>query len=187
MANALSMTVYSLWFNWTTLFLVSVHGLPADEANRSYAWIPPIFATVGGLFGGWLARRMIGGGMDVLAARLRVGLVGAIAVTTMAAAPLVSTPVAATAAISSGLFWVTTMSVNYYALSLDLFGAARAAFAMSWLTTSFGLMQAFLTPMIANWSERFGWAPVCAVIAVLPLLSVAVLRPAVAQTREAAA
>lgn len=186
-ANALSMTVYSLWFNWTTLFLVSEFGLTAVQANQRYAWIPPIFATLGGLFGGWLSRRFIGSGTDVLRARFRASLIGAVVVTTMAAAPLVPTPGLAAAAIASGLFWLSCMSVNYYALSLDLFGSGRAAFSMSWLTASYGLMSAFLMPLIGDWSERFGWAPVCWVIAVLPLVSIAVLRPAVAHTREAAA
>jgi ACS family hexuronate transporter-like MFS transporter len=186
-ANALSMTVYSLWFNWTTLFLVSAYGITSDDANQRYAWIPPIFATLGGLFGGWFSRRLIRSGLDVFPARLRAGLIGAVAVISMAAAPLVPTPGFAAAAIASGLFWVSCMSVNYYALSLDLFGSARAAFSMSCLTASYGFMQAFLMPLIGDWSERFGWAPVCWTIAFLPLLSVAVLRPALVHTREAAA
>ncbi|HET8547776.1 MAG TPA: MFS transporter [Bryobacteraceae bacterium] len=186
-ANALSMTVYSLWFNWTTLFLVSEYRLPAAEVNQRYAWIPPVFATAGGLFGGWLARRLIRSGVAVLRARLRVGLIGAIAVVSTVAAPLAPTPALATAAICSGLFWVTCMSVNYYALPLDLFGSARAAFAVSCLTGSYGFMQAFLAPLIGDWSERYGWAAACWVIAVMPLASVAVLRPALNQVREAAA
>jgi hypothetical protein len=84
----------------------------------------------------------------------------------------------ATAAVCVSLFAVTCMSVNYYAIPLDLFGASHAAFAVSFLTGVFGLMQAFLAPQIGGWSDAVGWTPVCFVIAVLPFTSVLVLRAA---------
>ena len=77
-ANALAMTVYSLWFGWTTLFLVNVYGLTQAEANLRYAWIPAIFATLGGLFGGWVAQRLIRAGGDVIRVRLRIALISSV-------------------------------------------------------------------------------------------------------------
>ena len=174
-ANMLSMTVYSLWTNWTTLFLVTRYGLTPGEANRVYAWLPPIFATAGGLLGAWLARRLIASGMDSADARLRVGVLAGLAVISSAYAPAAATPALATAAVCSGLFWVTCQSVNYYALPLDLFGPSHAAFTVSCLTGAFGLMQAFLSPVIGRWSERYGWEPACYAIAALPLASAGVL------------
>jgi predicted MFS family arabinose efflux permease len=47
LANALSMIGYSLWTNWTTLYLVDVHRLTVAQAAW-YAWIPPLAATLGG-------------------------------------------------------------------------------------------------------------------------------------------
>ena len=46
-ANALNMSVYSLWTNWTTLYLVEKHRLALAEANW-YAMIPPLVAALGG-------------------------------------------------------------------------------------------------------------------------------------------
>ncbi len=175
-ASMMSMTVYSLWTNWTTVFLVTRHALSASEANRGYAWIPPIAATLGGLTGGWLAQRLIRGGMEVGKARLRTSILGGLIVPLMALAPLAPTPGLATAAICAGFFGVTCQSVNYYAVPLDTFGPSRAAFAISALTGSFGLMQALLSPVIGEWSERFGWSAVCYIVAVLPLASVPLLR-----------
>ncbi|MBI3279224.1 MAG: MFS transporter [Acidobacteria bacterium] len=174
-ANILAMTVYSLWTNWTTLFLVTRFGLTQDDANRTYAWIPPIFATAGGLFGGWLAGRMIRGGVEVRSARLRVAALGATLALITAAAPAVPSAALATAAMSAGLFAVTCLSVNYYTIPLDLFGAARAAFGVAGLTSAYGLMQTFVSPIIGDWSDRFGWSAVCSTVAVLPLISIAVL------------
>ena len=50
-ANALSMTGYSLWTNWTTLYLVDVTHLSISQAAW-FAWIPPVFAAAGGFVGG---------------------------------------------------------------------------------------------------------------------------------------
>ncbi|MEP6539647.1 MAG: MFS transporter [Bryobacteraceae bacterium] len=175
-ANMLSMTVYSLWFGWSTLFLVNVYGLSEAQANLRFVWIPPIFATLGGLLGGWLALRLIRGGMPVLPARLRISLGAAVFVLSTAAAPLLPSPALATTAISLSLFAVTCLSVNYYTIPLDLFGPSRAAFSVAALTGSFGLMQAILSPLIGKWSTVFGWSTVCFSLAALPLLSVGVLK-----------
>src|SRR5262249_52563601 len=57
-ANALSMVVYSLWTNWTTLYLVDMHHLTVVQAAW-YAWVPPLFAALGGAAGGWLSLHWI--------------------------------------------------------------------------------------------------------------------------------
>jgi ACS family hexuronate transporter-like MFS transporter len=176
-ANMLSMTVYSLWLGpWSTLFFVNVFHLTQDQANLQFVWIAPIFATLGGLLGGWLALRFIRAGMHVITARLRISFGAAVFVLATAAAPFMPTPVWATVAICISLFSVTCLSVNYYTIPLDLFGAGRAAFSVAALTGSFGLMQAFVAPLIGRWSTDFGWGTVCLTLAALPLLSVGVLK-----------
>jgi ACS family hexuronate transporter-like MFS transporter len=177
-ANILAMTVYSLWSNWVTYFLVTRYGMSQTAANLRFAWIPPIFATLGGLFGGWLAQRLIRNGDEITFVRLRIALGASVFVFATALAPLAASPAVAIAAVCASLFFVTCQSVNYYSIPLDLFGADRAAFAISFLTGVFGLMQAFLSPQIGLWSDRAGWAPVCLAVAVLPFLSVLVLRAA---------
>jgi MFS family permease len=175
-ANILAMTIYSLWTNWTTVFLVSSYGLTRQEANLRYAWIPPIFATLGGLLGGWLAHRSIRDGAEVTTARIRISTGAAVFAFATALAPLAPNPAAAVAAICISFFAVTCLSVNYYALPLDLFGSVSAGFAISVLTGVFGLMQAFLSPVIGGSSEKYGWRPVCFAIASLPLASALLLQ-----------
>jgi ACS family hexuronate transporter-like MFS transporter len=175
-ANILAMTVYSLWFTWMTDFLVAQFGLTQKDANVGFAWVPPVFATLGGLFGGWLAHRMISKGGEVVRTRIRISLGASVLVLATAVAPSAGSPGLAVAAICVSLFFVTCMSVNYYAIPLDLFGAGRAAFAISFLTGAYGLMQTVLAPQIGAWSDKQGWQPVCAAIAVLPFISALVLR-----------
>jgi MFS transporter, ACS family, hexuronate transporter len=177
-ANILAMTVYSFWTNWATVFLVTAHSISREEANLRFAWIPPVFATAGGLLGGWIALRLIRGGADVIRTRLNISTVAAVCALTTALASVAPGPGLATAAICVSIASVLCLSVNYYALPLDLFGATRAAFAISMLTGVYGLMQTFLSPLIGRWSEQLGWQPVCFGLAAMPLASVILLRTA---------
>ena len=46
--------------------------LTQEAANKGFAWIPQVFSTAGGFFGGWLAFRWIRGGARVIPARMKV-------------------------------------------------------------------------------------------------------------------
>jgi ACS family hexuronate transporter-like MFS transporter len=175
-ATVLYMSLYSLWSNWTTVYLVEEQGLTQQAANRTLAWIPPIFANLGGLFGGWLALRWIRGGVPVLQARMRVNRWSALVLLLTAAVPFIPSTGAATALICLSFFWVTAMSVNVYAMPLDIFGAWSAALAVSTLTGAYGLMQTFVSPLIGVAIDHYGFQPVCLVGAALPLAAVVVLR-----------
>jgi ACS family hexuronate transporter-like MFS transporter len=177
-ANFLAMTIYSLWTTWTTLFLVSRYGLTREQANLSFAWIPPWFFGAGALLGGWLALRLIRGGLPALRARVRIATIAAVFAMMTGLASAAPGPGWATAAICISVAAVSCLSVNYYSIPADLFGPGRAAFGVSMLTAVYGLMQTFLSPLIGRWSEQLGWQPVCTAIAVLPLASVFVLRGA---------
>ncbi len=175
-ANVLYMTLYSLWSNWTTVYLVEARGLTEQVANSTLAWIPPLFANLGGLFGGGLALRWMRRRTLVLPVRMKICLLSAVLLTATALVPWAPTAPLATALISLSFFWVTAMSVNIYAMPLDIFGARRAAFAVSMLTGAYGVMQTFLSPLIGAGIDRYGFEPLCLAGAVLPLAAVGVLK-----------
>jgi MFS transporter, ACS family, hexuronate transporter len=177
-ANILAMTIYSFWTNWATLFLVTAYGISREDANTRFAWIPPVFATLGALLGGWLAHRLIRRGEDVIRTRLRISTIAAVFALTTAFASVAPGPGLATATICLSIASILCLSVNYYALPLDLFGATRAGFSVSMLTGVYGLMQTVISPLIGRWSEQFGWTAVCFGVAALPLISVLLLRAA---------
>lgn len=177
-ANALVMSVYTLWSNWTTVYFVHERHLTEIQANQGFAWIPPVFATFGGFFGGWLAFRWIRGGIGVLHARMCVCWIGAVILLATAAVPVMPTTALTAAAISLSFFWTLSLSVNMYAMPIDWFGPSRAAFGVSALTCSYGLMQAFLSPVIGATVDHFGFNAVCLGIAVLPLAGIAILQAA---------
>jgi len=176
LANLFVMMLYSLWSNWTTLYFVEERHLTVDQANRDFAWIPPVFATAGGFFGGVVTYRWIRAGMDVIRARMRICWISAVILLATAAVPLMPHPALAAAAISLSFFWTLAISTNVYAMPIDLFGPAHAGLGVAALTCSFGLMTAFLSPWIGSVVDRVGFAPVCVVLSAMPLVGVGVLR-----------
>jgi ACS family hexuronate transporter-like MFS transporter len=174
-ANALGMIGYSLWTNWTTLYLVEAHGLTLVQAAW-YAWIPPLAAMLGGFAGGWLSLRLMErGSVAAIAARFRVCLAAAVVSLATAAIPAASTPAWACAGISLSIFAVAAFSVNLYTLPLDAFGGARAAFAVSLLVASYGGLQALISPLFGKVIDLYGYAPLAIASSLAPLAACAVL------------
>jgi ACS family hexuronate transporter-like MFS transporter len=172
-ANALSMVTYSLWTNWTTLYLVDVHRLTVAEA-ASYAWVPPLFAALGGSVGGWLSLVWINRGLAPARGRFRVCLVAAVLSIATAAIPVSHSVAWTTAGISLSFFAVAAFSVNMYSLPLDVFGGARAAFAVSMLTCSAGV-AGLISPAIGRIVDLHGYAPVTAIASTVLLAACGVL------------
>jgi ACS family hexuronate transporter-like MFS transporter len=173
-ANALNMTGYYLWFNWTTLYLVDVHHL-TQEQSAWYAWIPPLFAGLGGFFGGWLSLRMVERGAGTAAARFGVCFAASVIALPTVALPLAPDAAWASALISLGIFAVAAFSVNIYTLPLDTFGGAPAAFAVGILVASYGAVSTVISPVIGAVIDAHGYAPVTTVVAFTPLAACAVL------------
>jgi ACS family hexuronate transporter-like MFS transporter len=175
-SNILLMSVYTLWVNWTTVFLVRAHHMSQHDANLQFAWIPPLFATAGGLTGGWLALRWSKSSGDIAAARDRCIAVGVALTLSTIAVPWIPSTSLAIAAVCLSFFGCVVASVNIYSLPLDWYGASRAAFAVSGLTSAYGLLQSFYSPLIGGLVDRYGFAPACLLSGLLPLLSYLVLR-----------
>jgi ACS family hexuronate transporter-like MFS transporter len=173
-SNALSMVGYSLWSNWTTAYLVDMHHLTFVEVAW-YAWIPPVFAAVGGLAGGWLSLRFMERGIAAMAARFRVCLAASVLSLATAAVPLAPTPAWACAGISLSILAVAAFSVNMYTLPLDAFGGGRAAFAISILVASYGALQFAISPAFGKVIDLHGYAPLMTLAALTPLAACAVL------------
>ena len=174
-ANILWMGIYTLWSNWTTVFLVQTFGLSTKSAS-SYAWVPPIAATAGGFFGGWISRRAIDAGAPPVKARVLGTLVSAIGCLMTVLVPLSPTPVWAMAAISASYFWVTAGSVNLYTIPVDIWGGEYAGTAISALVFAYGLLQTVISPVIGSLVDHFGFTPVCWLVALPPIAGWLLLR-----------
>ncbi|HWF06833.1 MAG TPA: MFS transporter [Bryobacteraceae bacterium] len=167
-ANVLWMGIYTLWSNWTTIFLVRNYGLTTQAASW-YAAFPPIAPVIGGFAGGWISRRRIARGMPIVDARVFGALISALGCLVTVLAPLSPTPLIATVAISASYFWVTAGSVNLYTIPVDIWGGQQAGIAISALVFAYGLLQTVISPVIGTLVDRAGFTPVCWLVALPPL------------------
>ena len=174
-ANLLTMPLYSLWTNWTTVYLVRERGLSTTAANLHFAWIPPILATLGGALGGWLSMQGVRYGRSVQKSRFLVCFWAAIALLLTAGIPVLPSVRWATAGIGFSFFFTLCIGVNVYAMALDLFGIDRAGFAFSLLTGIYGLMQTAISPLIGLWIDHHSFSAVCVAGAITPICGVGVL------------
>ena len=173
-ANILWMPIYSLWSNWTTLYLTNVHGLSLKQ-TAAFVWIPPLISNAGGFFGGWLSLRWMERQVSPVAARRRAVFISAIGMLITLLLPAMPDPRWATAVISLSFFFALAGSVNIYAIPIDLFGPARSGLAISALVFAFGLLQTFLSPGIGYLADHHMYTYVIWVVTLPPLLSFAAL------------
>src|SRR5260370_36271272 len=123
LANALSMVTYSLWSNWTTLYLVEVNRLTFVEAAY-FDWLPPLAAMLGGFTGGWLSFHWARAGIEPVAARARVCFVCAVVGFSALLIPLAPSAAWSAVGISISILAVSAFSVNLYTMPLDGYEAA---------------------------------------------------------------
>jgi ACS family hexuronate transporter-like MFS transporter len=176
LGTSMGMALYSFWTNWTTKYLVQVFHLTQEAANQQFAWIPPLCGIAGGLSCGAITLRMAGRGMPVQESRMVITLIGAVMALATALVPIAPSAAWAALAIGASFFFTTWFSVSCYSMPLDVFGADRSAFAIASITSAYGLMQFFISPIIGRVVDQHGFAPVCVVLAFLPLLGTAVLK-----------
>ncbi len=169
-ANMLWMGSYSLWTNWTTAYLTYQFPLTVKSV-APFAWIPPVAATVGAFFGGWLSRQAILRGRSHADARVFAVLVSAIGCLSILALPYCGSPVTATALISASYFWAVSGSVNVYTIPVDIWGGERAGTAISALVFGYGILQTGISPLIGFIVDHKGYAPACWLVGVTPLMA----------------
>lgn len=168
LANVLWMGAYSLWSNWTSLYLIHVHHITLQESAK-YIWIPPLISNAGGFFGGWLSLRWMKRRMHPLDARRRAVWCSALGSLFTLLLPFASDAGSATAIISLSYFFALAGSVNIYALPIDLYGAARSGLAIAALTFGYGLLQTVISPIIGFLGDHHLYTQVIW-IATLPLI-----------------
>ena len=175
-ANFLWMSIYTLWPNWTTVLLTTQFPLNAETANRVYAWIPPLGSTLGALLGGALSMLWITRGTPEVRARLRVCWLTAILSLVTAFVPFAGSPALAVAAISASYCFVAAGSTNLYTIPVDLWGPARAGFAISGFVASFGVTGFVFNPLFGWLIQRSGnFQALCLGVSGLPLLAFALV------------
>jgi MFS transporter, ACS family, hexuronate transporter len=175
MAYCLVYTLYMLWANWTTIYLVQERHLTQVEANMRFAWFPPAFAILGGFLGGWLAFRRIRSGSAALAARMRACWFTAPLLLAGVSIPFMPSTVLAAIAIGVGFLAFQSMLSNLSVMPVDLFGVRCAGFSNSLLACVSAGAQVLVSPAIGAVVDHLGFTVLCVGTPALPLLGLAVL------------
>lgn len=168
-ANMLWMGGYALWSQWTTLYLMHVHGLTLKQAGH-YVWIPPIASNIGGFFGGWLSLRAMRDGINAVPARRRAIWISALCSLLTLLLPFSPNAEWTTFGICVSFFFALAGSVNIYALPIDIFGPERSGLALAALTFAFGVLQMIISPVI-GWMGDHQLYKEVVWIATVPLLA----------------
>src|SRR5262249_52268301 len=104
-------------------------------------------------------------GVLPIVARFRVCFAAAVVSLVAGLLPFALHPAWACAGISVSFSAVAAFSVNMYTMPLDAFGAARAAFAISFLTASAGAIAATISYPIGKVVDLYGYTPVTSTVA----------------------
>lgn len=178
-ANILSMATYTLWANWTTVFLTGHLHVPFSE-TPALAALPPVFLTAGGLFGGFIAMRFVRDPRHIFRRRMLICWGSAVLVMLNVAVPFLANPGWAVAIICAVCFFTVAISVNFYSMPLDFFEPGTVAFAVSLLTAAYGVLQFGVSPII-GWcldSLPRGFETVCLAAAPTSLVACLLLEAA---------
>lgn len=174
--NIVGMVPYALWSGaWTTIFFTQTYQLSLIDANAYGKWTHLVnypAAMLGGFLSMWLVKR----GWRPANARLHIcGLVGAGQLINLlipnAGSPLLATILICLSYAMAGMF-----GVNFYTLPVDRYGHKTAAFAVSLLTSAFGILQVFISPWIGQVVKDRGFGPVCVLAALCPILAYVIVR-----------
>jgi ACS family hexuronate transporter-like MFS transporter len=174
-AYSFVMVLYMFWMGWTTLYLVQDRQLTMLVANRYFAWIPPVFGTIGGFLSGGLAFRWIRKGLPGPEARMRIAHWAGPATLLSAVVPWIASPRLAVIAIGVSLLFCMCVITSLNILPLDLFGRSTAGFTVAVLACSYALTQAAVSPLIGSVVDYWGYKAVCVVTAVFPFCGVIIL------------
>ena len=179
--NLLGMVPYALWSgNWTTLFFTQSFGLTMQEAN-DFGKYTHLVNYAGALTGGWISMMLVRRGWRPANARLRVCGFVAVGQLLNFLIPMAPTPLVATLGICAAYVLAAMWGVNFYTIPVDRYGHATAAFAVSLLTSAFGILQVFISPWIGRTVQAQGFQPVCILASFCPLVAFAIVwltRPA---------
>jgi ACS family hexuronate transporter-like MFS transporter len=174
-ARVVSDPVWWFYLFWMPKYLTEARGLTMTQM-ASVAWIPYLAADAGSILGGWYSGRLIGRGMNAVAARRTVMLASAMLMPVgllLLSRP--STPLTMLL-ISVVLFIHSAWKTNLVTLTVDVFPRRVVASAHGIVATGGGIGGAIFTTLAGYLIEWKSYTPVLALMGVLHPLAYLCLR-----------
>ena len=176
--------VVQFYLFWTPQYLYHSRGLSLAQIGL-FAWVPFLFGDIGSVGGGWMAGLLLRCNFSLSAARYLTMYAGALCCVLSAAVVETASATAAIAFICLVLFGHTGLSANMFAAISDLVPKSAVG-RVTGLTGIAGGLSGLLFPLLTGFLiDRFSYAPVFFLAAIMPLLGVSVLKGIVRKIRPA--
>jgi len=166
--------IWWLFVLWLPEYLNKARGLSVKQIGM-FAWAPYLAASAGSLFGGWLAGRLIRGGLDVSRARKTVIAIAACLMPAGLLAARAESAIAALGYIGVVLFGFQMWISNVQTLPSDFFANKTVGSVAGFGGTGAAIGSMTLT-LATGWIvTRFSYAPVLMIAGVLAPVGTVVL------------
>jgi ACS family hexuronate transporter-like MFS transporter len=158
------------WF-WMPTYLYQSRGLTLAMIG-CFAWIPYLFGDVGSIGGGWAAGRLLRRGLSLNAARLTTMWIGALCCAMSLGVVRASSAAGAIGFICLVMFGHAWLSANMFAAISDIYPGGAVG-RMTALTGIAGGISGLLFPLLTGFLiDRFSYAPVFTIAALMPAAGV---------------
>jgi len=166
--------VWWLFVLWLPEYLTKARGLSLKQIGL-WAWVPYLAASMGSLFGGWLAGRLISGGMSVNRARKTVIIIAACMTPAGLLAARAETTLSALAFISLVLFSFQMWVGNVQTLPSDFF-PKEVVGSVAGLGGTGAAVGSMIFTLTTGWIvTHFSYAPVLTIAGLLAPVGTIVL------------
>ena len=166
LARVISDPAWYFYMFWLPSYLSSQRGFDM-KALRDYGWIPFFTATVGALFSGWLATRLLKRGWSTDRTRKSILLLAATLMPLGVMVTFVPNVWLAFALISLVTLLIQIWATSLFAIPSDLFPPSQVASVVGFATAT-GSASAMLFQLFAGeLVDRFSYAPVFVIVALM--------------------
>ncbi len=168
---------------WLPTYLIEARGFNLRDIAM-FAWLPWVAADLGALTGGWLSSKLVARGYGVNFARKAVIWLGATMVLVVIPAVQTESGYVALALICFAMFAIQIKSSAFFTVPSDLFPAAKVATAWGAFGAVGSLGGSVLGIVAGLMIAQSGYETVFFMIALLHLVSAAILQIAVPNIRQ---
>jgi ACS family hexuronate transporter-like MFS transporter len=166
--------IMQFYWYWMPDYLYTVRGMSLLQIG-AFSWIPFLMGDFGSLSGGWLSGSLIKRKYSISSARQITMYTGGVLCLTSFAVYFAPSAALCLGVIGIVLFGHTFLSANMFSAVPDMFPDSAVA-RVTGLHGLCGGLSGFLFPLLTGFLiDRFSYAPVFALAAIMPLAGVAAL------------
>ena len=166
LARVISDPAWYFYMFWLPSYLSSQRGFDM-KALRDYGWIPFFTATVGALFSGWLATRLLKRGWSTDRTRKSILLLAATLMPLGVMVTFVPNVWLAFALISLVTLLIQIWATSLFAIPSDLFPPSQVASVVGFATATGSASAMLFQLFVGELVDRFSYAPVFVIVALM--------------------